>query len=60
MSFPLITVEAEAPIGMASQLMEDKGIWRLLVEKGNQIIGIITQKDVLKETLKIFKALHSN
>ena len=60
MSFPLITVEAEATIGMASQLMEDKGIRRLLLEKDNQIIGIITQNDVLKETLKIFKALHSN
>lgn len=60
MNFPLITIEAEAPIGIASQLMEDKGIRRLLVEKDNQIIGIITQKDVLKETLKIFKALHSN
>jgi CBS domain-containing protein len=59
MSFPLITVEAEAPIGKATQLMEEKSIRRLLVEKDRQIIGIITQKDVLRETLKIFKALHS-
>ncbi len=59
MSFPLITVEAEAPIGKATQLMEEKNIRRLLVEKDHQIIGIITQKDVLKETLEIFKALHS-
>jgi CBS domain-containing protein len=59
MSFPLITVEAEAPIGKATQLMEEKNIRRLLVEKDHQIIGIVTQKDVLKETLEIFKALHS-
>lgn len=59
MSTPLITIDAGAPIGKATMIMESKGVRRLLVEDNGKVIGIITQKDVLRETLNIFLALHS-
>ncbi len=59
MSTPLITIDADAPIGKATMMMELKGVRRLLVEDKGKIIGIITQKDVLRETLNIFMSLQS-
>ncbi len=59
MSTPLITINADAPIGKATMMMELKGVRRLLVEDKGKIIGIITQKDVLRETLNIFMSLQS-
>lgn len=59
MSAPLITIDASAPIGRATTIMESKGVRRLLVEDNDKIVGIITQKDVLRETLNIFLALQS-
>ena len=49
MSKPLITIEAEARLGEAEKLMTAEGIRRLLVvvEKG-EIVGIITQKDLMR------------
>ena len=55
MSTPLVTIEADAAIGEAAKLMSDKKIRRLLVtEKGN-IVGIITENDVLRGTLSYFE-----
>ena len=59
MSSPLITIEADAPIGKAVKLMEGKDIRRLLVEEDGKIVGIITQKDILRETLYILMTLQS-
>ncbi len=57
MSKPLITVDADTRIGVATELMLDKKIRRLLVTEGGKIIGIVTQKDLLIGTLEAFHAL---
>ncbi len=59
MSSPLKTVEANAPIGKAAKIMDANNIRRLLVEKDGKIVGIITQKDITRETLNIFLAFQS-
>ena len=57
MSKPLITIEADAKLGEASLLMMEKGIRRLLVMEKDKVVGIVTQKDVLRRTLETFTAL---
>lgn len=58
MSKPLITVDVNAPLGVALQTMIDKKIRRLLVtENGKKIIGVVTQNDLIKGTLEMFQAL---
>jgi len=59
MSKPLITIEADARLGEAAMLMMKKNIRRLLVEEINEIVGIITQKDVMRATLETFMVLAS-
>ena len=49
MSKPLITIESSASINDAIKLMNDKMIRRLVVlDRNNEMTGIITQKDILK------------
>jgi CBS domain-containing protein len=64
MSSPLITIDGNASIGKATIIMESKGVRHLLVEDNGKIVGIITQKDVNRETLNIYmvlsSAIHSN
>lgn len=55
MSSPLVTIEADAAIGEAATLMSDNNIRRLLVTEKRRIIGIITEKDVLRATLSYFE-----
>ena len=55
MNSPLITIEADAAIGEAAKQMSDKKIRRLLVTEKENIIGIITEKDVLRGTLSYFE-----
>jgi CBS domain-containing protein len=57
MSHPLVTIEANARLGEAALLMLEKNIRRLLVSEKGKIVGIITQKDVLRGTLETFMAL---
>jgi len=57
MSKPLITIDSDARLGEAALLMTEKGIRRLLVEDKGKIVGIITQKDLMKGTLETFMAL---
>lgn len=57
MSSPLVTIEGKAMIGRAADLMAKKGIRRLLVTIDGQIKGIITERDVMKATLDVFKVL---
>jgi signal-transduction protein with cAMP-binding, CBS, and nucleotidyltransferase domain len=59
MSVPLVTIDAEAPIGLGVEMMVNKNIRRLMVTEKGEIVGIITQKDLLKGTLEAFQALHS-
>ena len=55
MSAPLITIGADASIGEAAMLMSDNKIRRLLVTEKGKIVGIITEKDVLRGTLSYFE-----
>jgi CBS domain-containing protein len=57
MSRPLITIEGHATIGQAADLMAEKKIRRLLVTLEGGIRGIITERDVMRATLYVFKTL---
>lgn len=47
MSTELLSVEAGAGLSSVSQIMTERGVRRLLVKDGNQIIGFITSKTML-------------
>lgn len=55
MSTPLITIKADAAIGEAAKMMTDKKIRRLLVTERGKIVGLVTEKDVLRATLSYFE-----
>ena len=59
MSSPLITIDSHESIGKAAMIMESKNIRRLLVKKDGKIVGLITQKDILRETLNAFLAIQA-
>ncbi len=73
MSKPLMTVEGDTSaqeaiklmvakdIGalVATETMIDKKIRRLLVTEDEKIIGIVTQKDLMRGTLEAFHSLDS-
>jgi CBS domain-containing protein len=48
MSKPLVTVPSRTTLDVASRVMTEKGIRRLLVTEGNKIIGIVTTRDVTR------------
>jgi CBS domain-containing protein len=47
MSTELVSVRAEDGIAAVSQIMSSKGVRRVLVMKGDEVIGVITSKTVL-------------
>jgi len=47
MTTNLLSIDASTPISAVSQIMTDKGVRRLLVKDGNQVVGFITSKTVL-------------
>ncbi len=47
MSSPLITIEPDAPVEKACELMANKGIRRLPVVEGDKLIGIISVRNIL-------------
>ena len=47
MSTELLSVEAGAGLSSVSQIMTERGVRRLLVKDGNQVIGFITSKTML-------------
>jgi len=57
MSSPLVTIDGGAALGEAADLMAEKRIRRLLVTEGGKICGIITERDVMRATLDVFKTL---
>ena len=57
MSGPLVTIDGKASIGQAADLMAEKKIRRLLVTVEDRIRGIITERDVMRATLDVFKKL---
>jgi CBS domain-containing protein len=57
MSAPLVTIDASASLGEAAQLLQEKKIRRLLVQKNDEIIGIFTQRDLERALLDYFLAI---
>lgn len=56
MSKPVITVSPDTSIKEAVVLMQQKDIRRLpIIDKEGQLVGIITEKDILRVVFKIFK-----
>jgi len=51
MSKPLITVDPEASITKAIQIMKEKGIRRVVVTKENKVVGIVTEKEIIRNLL---------
>lgn len=47
MSTDLIFVDSKTGIAAISQLMTEKGVRRLLVKEGDQIVGFVTSKTIL-------------
>ncbi len=59
MSKPPIHIDAGAGVGQAGSLMTLKNVRRLLVVDKGEVVGIITQKDVMREALNTFSTLAS-
>jgi CBS domain-containing protein len=59
MSRPLVHIEADAGLGQASSLMTLKDVRRLLVVDKGKIVGIVTQKDIMRGSLETFMSLAS-
>jgi CBS domain-containing protein len=57
MSKPLITINADATLGEAAEIMIKKKIRRLLVKQNEKIIGIITQRDLQRLMADTFRSL---
>ena len=59
MTAPLIHIEADAGLGQAFSLMMIKDVRRLLVVEKKEVVGIITQKDLMRGTLDTFMSMAS-
>jgi CBS domain-containing protein len=57
MSSPLLTIDSHAALGEAADLMAEKNVRRLLVTENGRIRGIITERDIMRATLDVFKKL---
>ncbi len=57
MSKPLISLEANATLGEAAEIMIKKKIRRLLATQNGKYIGIITQRDLQKLMTDTFRSL---
>ena len=57
MSSPLFTIESDASIGEAADLMSERNVRRLLVNEKEKIRGIITERDLMRATLDVFGKL---
>jgi len=47
MTKDLLSIDGSTPLSVVSQIMTEKGVRRLLVKEGNQVIGFITSKTML-------------
>ena len=47
MSSDLLSIDGGAPLSAVAQLMSEKGVRRLLVKDGGQVIGFITSRTML-------------
>ncbi|HXW95214.1 MAG TPA: CBS domain-containing protein [Nitrososphaerales archaeon] len=47
MSTDLLSIDASTPLSVVSQTMTEKGVRRILVKEGNEVMGFITSKTML-------------
>jgi signal-transduction protein with cAMP-binding, CBS, and nucleotidyltransferase domain len=47
MKSPVITIEPEQSVRAAAQVMRDHGIGSVIVQHSGQVVGILTERDVL-------------
>ena len=59
MSSPLVTIQTDASLRDAATLMQDRRIRRLLVQEKDEIVGILTQRDLERALLDYFLAASS-
>jgi len=59
MSAPLILIDADATVGEAMSKMVENDIRRLYIVENGKIVGRITEKSVLKNTLSVMLTLSS-
>ncbi|MCD6461718.1 MAG: CBS domain-containing protein [Thermoplasmata archaeon] len=57
MSKPVVSVSPSADITTAARLMADRRIRRLPVVSGDMLVGLVTQRDVLKVSPRLFETL---
>ncbi|MFQ6086331.1 MAG: cyclic nucleotide-binding/CBS domain-containing protein [Candidatus Bathyarchaeia archaeon] len=57
MSSPLITVDAELGISDALQVMTKNNVRRLLVTDGDEVVGIVTERDLLRSVSAVLNAM---
>jgi len=43
----LLSIDGSTPLSVVSQMMTEKGVRRLLVKEGNNVVGFITSKTML-------------
>ena len=58
MSFPVVTVTEEAGLIAVAQLMKKKGIRRVVVTKGDDLVGLITQTNLMEGMINKIKHLN--
>ncbi|HDD63773.1 MAG: histidine kinase [Thermofilum sp. ex4484_79] len=51
MTKPLVTVESDTPVARALALMKEKDIRRLPVVKMGRLVGIVTEKDIIRKII---------
>ena len=48
MSHPVVTLDADAPLGMVTQTMFEQHVRRLPIVSGKRLVGIVTRHDLVK------------
>lgn len=52
MTSPVVTIEADQPVAKAAKLMVEKGVNRLPVQSGGQLVGIVSRADLVRAFLR--------
>ncbi|MDH7598622.1 MAG: CBS domain-containing protein, partial [Sedimentisphaerales bacterium] len=58
MTSPLVSIDPSYSVFCAARIMEQMHIHRVLVMEGPRLVGIISQRDVLRATQRLFQAQH--
>jgi CBS domain-containing protein len=53
-STPLVTIDVGADVSDAAKVMNAKGVKRLLVTRGDRVVGIVSQKDMVRVSPSLY------